>query len=107
MRPNPQFSANLVTFNEKTLNGKLHFLCSGWYRSSKHSIYHTNKTLNKDLEELSFWLNPNKIALNLAKTGIILFKTNNKNYDADLNIKHCRKRFRVLTYVKYVSVFIN
>ena len=28
MLPNPQFSANLVTFTEEILNGKLHFLCS-------------------------------------------------------------------------------
>ena len=28
MRPNPQFPADLVTFAEKILNGKLHFLCS-------------------------------------------------------------------------------
>ena len=27
MWPNPQFPANLVTFKEKLLNGKLHFLC--------------------------------------------------------------------------------
>ena len=26
MRPNPLFSADLVTFTEETLNGKLHFL---------------------------------------------------------------------------------
>ena len=28
MRPNPQETADLVTFSEETLNGKLHFLCS-------------------------------------------------------------------------------
>ena len=28
MWPNPQFPENLVTFTEKILNGKLHFLCS-------------------------------------------------------------------------------
>ena len=28
MGPNPQFSADLITFTEETLNGKLHFLCS-------------------------------------------------------------------------------
>ena len=28
MWPNPQFPADLVTFTEETLNGKLHFLCS-------------------------------------------------------------------------------
>ena len=28
MRPNPQETADLVTFNEEILSGKLHFLCS-------------------------------------------------------------------------------
>ena len=28
MYPNPQFAADLVTFTEEILNGKLHFLCS-------------------------------------------------------------------------------
>ena len=28
MWPNPQFLADLVTFTEKVLNGKPHFLCS-------------------------------------------------------------------------------
>ena len=51
-----------------------------------------NRTLNIELRELSFWLNANKIALSVAKTEIILFKTSNKNYDADLKIKLCRKR---------------
>ena len=42
------------------------------------SISAINKTLNKDLRELSFWLNASKIALNVAKTEIILFKISNK-----------------------------
>ena len=28
MRPNPQETADLVTFTEDIVNGKLHFLCS-------------------------------------------------------------------------------
>ena len=28
MGPNPQFAADMVTFTEEILNGKLHFLCS-------------------------------------------------------------------------------
>ena len=28
MGPNPQFTADLVTFTEEMPNGKLHFLCS-------------------------------------------------------------------------------
>ena len=66
-----------------------------------------NKTLNKDLREFYFWLNANKIALNVAKTEIILFKTRNKNYDTDLKIKLCRKRIYVSQYVKYLIVFID
>ena len=30
MCPNPQETANLVTFTEEILNGELHFLCSGY-----------------------------------------------------------------------------
>ena len=30
MRPNPQFSVDLVTFTDEILNGKLHFLCSDY-----------------------------------------------------------------------------
>ena len=64
-----------------------------------------NKTLNKDLRELFFWLNANKIALDVAKTEIILFKTSNKNYDVDLKIKLCTKRIHASPYVKYLGVF--
>ena len=31
MQPNPHFPADLVTFTEEILNGKLHFLCSDVY----------------------------------------------------------------------------
>ena len=30
MWPNPRETADLVTFTEEFLNGKLHFLCSDW-----------------------------------------------------------------------------
>ena len=33
MRPNPQETATLVTFTVEILNGKLHFLCSVWFRA--------------------------------------------------------------------------
>ena len=66
-----------------------------------------NKTLNKDLRELSFWFNANKIALNVAKTEIILFKTSNKNNDAGLKIKLCRKRIHAFPYTKYLGIFID
>ena len=40
MRPNPKETADLVTFTEEILNGKLHFLCSG-YDLSSSSCYPT------------------------------------------------------------------
>ena len=43
----------------------------------------------------------------MAKTEIILFKTRNKNYDADLKIKLYRKRIHASQYVKYLGVFID
>ena len=36
MWPNPQETADLVTFTEETLNGKLHFLCSAYAQVSNH-----------------------------------------------------------------------
>ena len=46
MRPNPQFSADLVAFTEETLNGNLHFLCSDW-RFLRY--FSANKIPNKNL----------------------------------------------------------
>ena len=43
----------------------------------------------------------------MAKTEIILFKTRNKNYDADLKIKLSRKRIHAYQYVKYLSISID
>ena len=40
----------------------------------QNTISKINRSLNKNLKELSFWLNANKIALSVAKTEVILFK---------------------------------
>ena len=66
-----------------------------------------NKTLNKDLRKLPFWLNANKIALSVAKAEIILFKTSNKIFNAGLKIQLYRKRIHASQYVKYLSVFTD
>ena len=66
-----------------------------------------NKTLNKDIRELPFWLNVNKIALSVAKVEIILFKISNQIFDADLKIKLYRKRIHASPYVKYLGIFTD
>ena len=44
MLPNPQETADLVTFTEEILNGKLHFLCSARYTEET-----TNKFIKKHM----------------------------------------------------------
>ena len=58
----------------------------------QNTISKIKRSLNKDLKELSFWINANKIALNIAKTEVILFKTKYKPWDTDLRLKLYRKR---------------
>ena len=93
--------------NSIRLSSPFHFANDTGLLNIQDSIQAINKTLNKDLTELSFWLNANKIALNVAKTEIILFKTSNKNYDTDLKIKLCRKGIHASTYVQYLGIFID
>ena len=44
MWPNPQETADLVTFNDEILNGKLHFLCRVC-RINPHNIMNKNVSL--------------------------------------------------------------
>ena len=70
----------------------------------QNTISKINRSRNKALKELSFWLNANKIALNIAKTEVILFKTKHKPCDTDLRLKLCRKRLLVKTkYLRYLQ----
>ena len=84
--------------NSIRFSSPFHFADDTGLLNIQDSMHAINRTLNKDLRELSFWLNANKIALNVAKTEIILFKTRNKNYDADLKIKLYRKRIHASPY---------
>ena len=93
--------------NSITFSSPFHFADDTGLPNIQDSICGINKTLSKDLRKLSFWLYANKIALNVAKTEIILFKTSNKNYDADLKTKLCRKRIHASPSVKYLGVFID
>ena len=70
-------------------------------------ISEINRSLNKDLKELSFWLNASKIALNVAKTEVMLFKTKHKPCGTDLRLKLCRKRLNETKYVRYLGIKID
>ena len=56
MRPNPQETADLVTFTEEILNGKLHFLCSDEKQttpSNHNTLYMTSNMIY--LKTLTFY----------------------------------------------------
>ena len=65
MWPNPQETADLVTFTEEILTGKLHFLCSDYfhYLPPKSSDYYSRAKLRQTFHQL--W--QNAVKLRLAK----------------------------------------
>ena len=87
---------NAIKFSQS-----FHFADDTCLLNIQNTISKINRSLNKDLKELSFWLNANKIALNVAKTEVILFKTKHKPCDTDLRLKLCRKRLYKTKYLIY------
>ena len=71
------------------------------------SIKKINKVVNKDLNFLSQWLHANKISLNVAKTEFIIFRRRKRQLDFDLNLKICRKKLQVSSYVKYLGIYLD
>ena len=95
MWPNPRETADLVTFTEEILNGKLHFLCSAWpsmqFRLSwetrlpsveclpSNDRYHMGKFPRKTPPEIGPWIPSTKemieraLYLILFSSGYLLF----------------------------------
>ena len=72
-----------------------------------NSIKKLNKLVNIDLKHLVTWLNANKISLNVKKTEMVIFKSNQKKFEGGLKIKLCGKRLYPTESVKYVGVKID
>ena len=73
------------------ISSPFHFANYTGHLNIPDGICAINKTLNKDLRELIFWLNANKILLNAAK--IILFRTSNKNMMQTSKLSSAEKEF--------------
>ena len=84
-----------------------HFADDTCLLNIQNTISIINRSLNKDLKELSFWENANKIALNVAKTEVLLFKTKQKPCDTDLRLKLYRKRLYKRKYLRYLGIKID
>ena len=72
-----------------------------------NSIRKLNKLVNTDLKHLVNWLHANKISLNVKKTEMVIFKSNQKKFEGDLKIKLCGKRLYPTESVKYLGVTID
>ena len=59
------------------------------------------------MKELSFWLNENKIALNIAKIKVILLKVRHKAYDIELGLNLCIKTLNKTNLVRYIGIKID
>ena len=57
------------------------------------SIKKHNKLVNYDLKNLLYWLNANKISLNVKKTELVIFKSKRKQFDGEIKSKLSRKTF--------------
>ena len=57
-----------------------------------NSIKKLNKLVNADLKQLVNSLNANKISLNVKKTEIVIFKSKQKKFEVDFNVRLCGKR---------------
>ena len=74
---------------------------------TNNSIKKLNKLSNKDLKNLTNWLNANKISLNVDKTEMILFKPIKKPLDCQLKLKLNGKRLYQTSSVKYHGIKID
>ena len=72
-----------------------------------NSIKKLNKLVNTDLKHLVNWLNANKISLNVKKTEMVIFQSNQKKFEGDLKLKLCGKRPYPTESVKYLDVKID
>ena len=66
-----------------------------------------NKHVNYDLKNLLYWLNANKISLNVKKTELVVFKSKRKQFDGEIKLRLSRKTLFLTDSVKYLGVKNN
>ena len=69
-----------------------------------NSIKKINKQVGHDLKYLSYWLNANKICLNVSKAELVLFKSVRKQRETTLKLKLNGKRLDTTNSVYYLGI---
>ena len=72
-----------------------------------NSIKKLNKLFNADLKHIVNWVNVNKISLNVKITEMMIFKSNPKEFEGNLEIRLCGKRLNPTQSAKYLELQID
>lgn len=72
-----------------------------------HDLNELEKTVNCELKKLSQWLNINRLALNVAKTNFVIFRSSQKNSYHNVTLILNRKALQQKDHVKYLGVLLD
>ena len=111
MWPNPQETADLVTFTEDILNGKLHFLCSAGFSPAQQTCFageFSKLGPSKCKNEVSSTLIRNSLSYYLnAVTGFVFFYSSGKHCYVVLFSLLRKMHFYLRTYLLSACLFIS
>ena len=97
------FSVYITDLNQALKSCEVHHF------ADDTNLIHFSKSVyvNLDLKNLSYWLNANRISLNVKKTKLVSFKYQRKKLDSPIKIKLNRKRLYSSKSVKYLEIKID
>ena len=72
-----------------------------------HDLKLLEKTVNQELKKLSLWLNVNRLALNVAKTNFVIFRSYQKIPDHNVTLLMNNKALAQKDHVKYLGVLLD
>ena len=75
-----------------------------FFENSKLDIL--EKTVNKELNKLTLWLNANRLALNISKTNFVIFAAKNKPLQ-NVTLLINKKAIQQTDQIKYLGVIID
>ena len=71
------------------------------------SIKKLNQLVNYDLKNLLYWLNANKVSLNVKKPELVVFQSKHKQFDGEMKLKLSCKRLFPTDSARYLGVKID
>ena len=63
--------------------------------------------INKELKQLSLWLNVNRLSLNISKTNFVIFHVFNKPLEYNVTLKMNKKAIVQKDHIKYLGVIMD